>query len=275
MASGLKKELKGKLSERQLKYLKGSFDVIGDVAVLEIPPELEKKEKEIAQAVIKANPHIRVVCKKLSKRKGRLRLRKLKVLLGRGTETIHREHGCLFKLDVRKVYFSPREATERQRIASQIKPGERVLVMFSGIGPLAIVGAKKQPTAKFVCVELNKAAVRYADENVKLNKLAYQVENVAGNVRKVCPALGKFDRIIMPLPETAHKYLDTALACSKKGTVIHLYGFGKETALYENLEQELKKAAKKHKTKTKVVGRRRVLPYGPRIWKVCLEFEVQ
>ncbi|MFQ5648275.1 MAG: hypothetical protein ACE5FW_03480, partial [Candidatus Aenigmatarchaeota archaeon] len=72
----------------------------------------------------------------------------------------------------------------------------------------------------------------------------------------------------------AWKYLDTVFQCSKKGTVVHLYGFSGEEKLYKNLEQELAKAAKKAKKKVKVTGRRKVLPYGTRIWKVCLEFKV-
>ena len=154
-------------------------------------------------------------------------------------------------------------------MAEQIKPGERVLVMFSGVGPFGIVGAKKQPQARFVCVELNKEAVRYADENVKLNKMKYIVENIQGDVRKVCPGLGKFDRIIMPLPETACQYLDAVFGCCNPGCTVHLYGFSEEP-----LFRELEKAVKKHKKKIKVIGRRKVLPYGPRIWKVCLEFKV-
>jgi tRNA (guanine37-N1)-methyltransferase len=43
----LKESLKGKLTKKELESLKTSFDVIGDVAIIEIPDELKKKEKDM------------------------------------------------------------------------------------------------------------------------------------------------------------------------------------------------------------------------------------
>ncbi|MGE0793582.1 MAG: hypothetical protein AB7V77_05385, partial [Candidatus Woesearchaeota archaeon] len=43
----------------------------------------------------------------------------------------------------------------------------------------------------------------------------------------------KFDRIVMPLPKTAEEFLDIALKASKKGTMIHLYGFYDEDKFEE------------------------------------------
>lgn len=270
---GLKKELEGKLRPEEIEKLNRSFDQVGDVAVLEIPEELSKKEKVIARAVLKMAPHIKTVLKKAGPRAGKLRLRKMKVLLGKETETIHREHGCRFLVDPTRAYFSPRESTERLRVASKVKPGERVLVMFSGINPFGIVAAKAQPDCTVVGVELNKDAVRYADENVKLNQLKYRVENILGDVREVCPGLGKFDRIIMNLPESAWEYLDTALRCSGKGTVIHLYGISGEG--FRDLEERALDMARKSGKKVEVLEKRKVLPFGVRLWKACLDLRVK
>ena len=97
--------LKDKLDEDQLEQLRTSFDQIGEIAIIEIPDELKSKEKMIAQAIMKVNKNIKTVCKKLGEREGDLRLREVKTIKGRKTETIHKEHGCLFKLDVKKDYF--------------------------------------------------------------------------------------------------------------------------------------------------------------------------
>ncbi len=262
----LKEALRSKLTKKELESLRTSFDVIGHVAILEIPPELKEKEKLIAQTLIKIHKNIKTVCKKGSERKGVYRLRKLKKILGNGYETIHKESGCRFKIDPRKAYFSVRESTERLKLAEEVKPKEKVLVLFSGIGPFGIVAAKKQPTCLVDMVEINPQACKYAEENIRLNKVEGRVKNYCGDIKKIHTKLGKYDRIRMPLPETAYKYLDIAVKHCKKGGVIYLYCImGKEN---EDIENEIKKH------KLKVLEKRNVLPYAPGVWKVCFELKV-
>lgn len=254
------------MAKKALKL--GSFDIIGDVAIIEDGGRAEARE------ILRKHKHVKTVLKKGGKRTGRLRLRTFKKLQGRRTVTEHREHGCVFRLDVAKCYFSPRESTERQRVAEQVKPGERVLVMFGGVGPYAIVIAKKQPNVKVYCVELNRTACRYMEENVLLNRVKYVVEPLCGDVEKVCPGLGKMDRVIMPLPKGAYKYLGLAMKCVKKGGIVHLYYWGKLDSVFEEAENLIKKEAMKLKRKVKVLRKKPVLPYGPGVWKVCVEFAV-
>lgn len=266
----LKEALRGTLSGEELGTLKKSFDIVGDVCILELDDELAGKEKVIAEALMKVHKHVKTVCTKAGERAGKFRLREIRVVLGNGTETTHTEHGYRIKLDVSKAYFSPRESTERQRVAEQVKPGEKVLVLFSGVGPYALAIGKRQK-CEITCVESNPHAVGYAKENMKLNKLQSRVEVVLGDARKA--KLGNFDRVVMPLPEEARKYLDVALAHCKRG-FIHLYGIGEEPGIFEALEAEVMKTAEKLGRKVKVAVRHRVLPYAPRRWKVCLDLEV-
>ncbi|MBU0530299.1 MAG: class I SAM-dependent methyltransferase family protein [Nanoarchaeota archaeon] len=266
--------LKEKLSEEQIKELKTSFDQIGEIAIIEVPEELVPKEKVIAEAIMKVNKNIKTVCKKLGERAGELRLRSVKVISGKKkTETIHKEHGCRFKLDVKKDYFSPRESTERQRIAEQVKPGETVLVMFSGVGPFSIVIAKK---ARHVYeVELNKHACKMAEENKKLNKLN-NIITVCGDVKKeVKQFYGKCDRVLMPLPKEAHAYLPEAIKCVKQSGVVHMYHVSHESDMFSEPVKLMRQACKKQGVKCKILGKRKVLPYGPRTCKVCIDFEVR
>lgn len=261
---GLKEALKGRLTENELVLLKASFDVVGSVAILEIHPELSKKEKIIASALLKLNKNVKTVCKKSGDRSGVYRLRKYKKLLGNGFETIHKESGCQFKLDIRKAYFSVRESTERLRIAEQAKPNEKILVLFSGIGPFGIIIAKKQPACEVDMVEINPAACGYAEENIRINKAGNQATNYCGDIRKIHGSLGKYDRVIMPLPETAYKFLDIALKHCKEGAAIHLY------CIERNGSSETEKEIKKHKN-LRILGKRKVLPYAPGVWKVCFD----
>ena len=164
---------------------------------------------------------------KKSARSGKYRLQKLQWLAGeKRTETIAAENGTRLKLDVAKVYFSPRQATERKRICGQVKKGENVLVMFSGAGPYAIEIAKHCRPKTVFGIEANRAAHGYAEENAKTNGVESTVRFHCGDVRRVMPALRKkFDRIIMPLPKGARDYLPLAFRHVRKKGVIHYYDF--------------------------------------------------
>ncbi len=276
----LKEVLAKKLSKKQLGLLPRAFDIIGSkqktVIVIEIPTELEKFKHDIAKALMVLHKNAGAVLRKMSGRYGKYRLVRYELLAGtKDTEVVHREYGCVFKLDPRRVYFSPRELTERQRIASLVRPKERVLVMFSGVGPYPITIAKKQPkVGEIVGVEWNPAAYEYAIENVRMNKVSEKIRIIKGDVRKVCPDLGKFDRIVMPLALEGWKYLDTAFMCAKRGSTIHFYHIGPEEDLWSKSEQLAEQAAKGLKKKIRIINRKRVLPWGSRAWKVCLDIKV-
>ncbi len=248
------------------------FDIIGSrekaVAII------EKGGKKEALEIMRMYPNVKSVLKKQGGRAGIYRVYKMRLLAGdKNTEVLHREYGMIFKLDPRKVYFSPREAEERQRIARSAKEGERILVMFSGVAPYAIAIAK-QKNCEIVCIEINKKAVEYANENIGLNSLAGSVENFCADIKKVYVKLGKFDRILMPLPETASRFLPEAFAVSKKGAVIHLYGISEEKNIFSDLEGKIKNITKKQKTKNKIIHRQKVLPFGVRMWKVRLDLKI-
>ncbi len=275
----LKDLLKDVLPKEKLKFVPKSYEIIGSrsgaVAIVEIPEELTGFEKEIGKAIIKLNKNVRLVLKKVSGREGELRLRRFEVIAGSGkTEVIHVEHGYKLLLDPTKVYFSPREATERQRVAEQVKPGEVVMVMFSGVAPYAIAIAKKQPKVKLVvAIELNEHAHLYALKNVELNKLQGKVLPVLGDVReKAKEWYGKCDRVVMPLPKGAYQFLDEAISCLKQsGGVIHFYHWAREDDLFGEAEKLVKDVAKRHGFKVRFLSKRKVLPYAPRVWKVCLD----
>ncbi|MDO8661544.1 MAG: class I SAM-dependent methyltransferase family protein, partial [Candidatus Woesearchaeota archaeon] len=199
----LKELLSKKLTEQQLEQVRTAHDLVGDIAVIEIPKTLVSKQKIIAQAVLETNPHIKIVLAKQGGHSGRFRIQKLKVLAGENRfVTTHKEWGLLYKLDVQKCYFSTRSGTERMRIALLVRPKERVLVMFSGIAPFCLVIAKHSLAREVIGVEINPTAHKYALENAEKNKLK-NVLLYTGSVSRVVPALGKFDRIVMPLPKSS------------------------------------------------------------------------
>lgn len=258
-----------------------SYDIIGSkekaVAIVEIPEELKDKEKEIAEEILKRHKNVRSILKKFSERKGTFRTREYEFLLGdKNTEVIHIEHGCRLKLDPQKVYFSPREGTERARIANKVKPNETIMLMFAGIGSFAIMIAKKQSKVKkIISIEINPIAFEYMKENIRLNRLGEKIIPVLGDVKEKCKDwYGKCDRVIMPLPHEALKFLDIALACLKpKGGVIHLYLIEKE----EDFQKKVKKiiTGLKGKPKKKIdYETKKILPYAPKVNKYCIDIEL-
>jgi tRNA (guanine37-N1)-methyltransferase len=263
------------LTEKELQLLGTSFDVVGNILILELPKRLEKKEKHIAKAFLNLK-NIHTIVKKSSPHKGKLRLQKYKILAGkRKKETMHRENNALIKLNIDQTYFSPRLATERLRIAKLVKPKESVLVMFSGCAPYVLVIAKNSKPKMIHGIEINKKAHAYALENIKLNKIR-NATLMHGDVNKIMPKLNKrFDRIVMPLPKTAQDFLDVALKASKKGTIIHFYDFSREENFPEYSINKIKKACKKLNKKFSIINSVKCGQYAPREFRVCIDFEVR
>ena len=221
----LKVLLKDVLTEEELKIAPSGFDAIGDIAIIKLDDELENREKEIAEQLLKLK-HVKTVLKKDGRVDEEFRVRKYKFIAGENqTETLCVEYGCRYKLDPGKVYFSPRLGNERERIEKQVKDGEKILVMFAGIGPYAIQIAKNK-NAIVYGVEINLEGVKYFRENAKLNKVENKIKIFEGDVREVVPKLKeKFDRIIMPLPKAAENFVELAKSVAKKDALIHLYVF--------------------------------------------------
>jgi tRNA (guanine37-N1)-methyltransferase len=268
----LRESLRGRLSEAELKLLPSAFDVVGDIAILDVPDVLLKRKRAIGNALLRVFSNIRVVAIKVSPVSSEYRVRELKVIAGeKRTVTVHREYGCRYKLDVSMMYFSPRLGGERMRVASQVAVGERVLVMFAGVGPYAVLMARRSCPREVVSVELNPEAVGFMRENVGLNKVGGVVRVIEGDVRNVVPNLGKFDRIVMPLPKDAGDFLDVALPALKKGGIIHFYDFAespKESAV------KVESLCKKLGYNIKVLDAVPCGNYSPQLERVCVDFKV-
>ena len=71
----LNDKLKSKLSKKDLEKMPSSFDVIGDIALIEIR-HLKGKDKLIADTILKNLSNIKVVGKKTGMHKGKYRTQK-------------------------------------------------------------------------------------------------------------------------------------------------------------------------------------------------------
>ena len=148
------------------------------------------------------------------------------------------------------------------------------MVTSRSLGPYAIAIGRKAPGARVWCAELNKTACKYMRENILINRLRYIVEPLCGDVDKVCRDLRDMDRVVMPLPKGGYRYLGLAIKCVKRGGIIHLYYWGKLDEAFQKARELIERECRKRKRKARILGERRVLPYGPGVWKVCIEFRV-
>jgi tRNA (guanine37-N1)-methyltransferase len=228
----LRKRLRDKLSDtfpaETLSKIYNSFDIIGDIAIIKIPPSNIANAEKVAKQIMAVHRNIRTVLTPLTRMTGDFRVRELSLLAGESkTNTIHKEAGCIFMIDVEKTYFSPRLSYEHQRIASFVKSGETVVNMFAGVGSFSIIIAKTVSPVKVYSIDVNPTAV-----------VQSSVFPILGDSKDIISAQleGLADRVLMPLPEKALEYLPYALSALKpSGGMIHYYDFqhalGKENPI--------------------------------------------
>ena len=267
----LKELLKSKLTQKELSIMPSSFDVVGTIAIfIDFPKQLIKKEKMIAELLLKNYSNIKTVAKKTGFYSGRYRTPKIKIIAGERTkETIHKENNVNIKLNIETCYYSPRLSTERLRIAKLIRKNENILVMFSGVGVYPLVLSRNSKAKEIYGIELNKEAHNYGLENMKINKLN-NIILFMGDVKKIVKKIDiKFDRIIMPLPKSSEKFLDSALNVSKKGTIMHFYDFQNENEFNKSKDK-----IKKHINNFKILKVVKCGQYAPRKYRICVDFKV-
>lgn len=145
----------------------------------------------------------------------------IKLLYGEDTETINKENGCLFKLDLKKVMWSKGNNNERIRIAKLVEDNETVIDMFAGIGYFSILIGVHSNAKQVYSIEINPNSFHYLKENIKLNKIN-NIIPLLGDCMDITPEYSA-DRIIMGYVKTTHHYLKTAIDSLNKGGVIHYH----------------------------------------------------
>ena len=265
----LKDYLKGKIDEETIDEIRGSFDIIGDVVILEIPDDLEKYKDLIGEAALKFTRR-KAIFRKKSEIKGIIRTRELEHIAGEDiSETVHHEFGCRLMLDVKNVYFSPRLATERKRVADSVKDGEVIVDMFAGVAPFPVLIARNHDVTVYA-IDINPEAYKYAKRNIELNKVQNKVIPLLGDVREVLENKNiKADRIIMNLPGSAYEFLDTAMQHIKPGGIIHYYEFSEG---FEKPVERLKGVA--YPRKVEILDKRKVRSRSPGKWHMGIDAKI-
>jgi tRNA (guanine37-N1)-methyltransferase len=272
--------LEDKLPPHLLASLPHAIDFIGDIAIIELLPELESHKNLVGEAILNAHKRVSTVLAKSSAVEGVFRVRKFEVIAGQSkTETIHKEHGCTYHVDVAKAYFSPRLSQEHNRVALQVNEGETTIDMFAGVGAFSILIAKKHENIRAYAVDVNPEAISYLEKNIVANRVQGKIIPILGDVRKVVKKqlVGVADRVIMNLPEKAIEYIDVACEALKpEGGIMHYYEFAKAPNPIETAQVRLTEAVKKaNRGIEKILLAKTVRATAPFEWQIVVDTQIQ
>jgi len=289
----IQEALKDKISNDFVNIIPRSYDIIGDIAIIELnkfePTYNEKNrflKKEIAKAIMEVNKNVNSVFEKKGEISGKYRLRKLNLLYGdKNSETIYKENKCYFKLDVKNTFFSPRLVYERRRIASSnIKENETIIDLFAGVGPFSIQIAKKH-NVEIYSFDINPDAYYYLKKNIKLNNLRGKIHAYNLDVKTLLNPVNDLskrlehnaDRIIMNLPEKSLHFLNIACFLMKKrGGILHYYQFSeKPNPIQKAIEIISYNLAKRNWKIEKYLKSKIVKAYSPKSDLIVLDLAIK
>src|ERR671927_1758265 len=279
MAHILKTILKNVLPPEDISKLYSAFDIVGSIIILRIPDSLNSRKHIIADTVLMNIKSAKSIFAQTSAVQGDYRLRNLEYLAGVNCATTeHREHGCRFKVDVSKTYFSPRLSTERMRISKMITDNEIITNMFAGVGTYSILIAKNNKSCMVYSIDSNPVANQLALINAKLNKVEERVKPICGDAREVITKQlkGTSTRVLMPLPEKAKEFVDFAvMALKQNGGMVHYFAHvkapSKKLAL-DNAALDVEYAFVNHDYK--IVSTRVVREVGPHLYQTVSDIIV-
>jgi len=206
------------------------LEIVGDIAILKKPLASDLTVEDfrvLAEAVLGEVPNVKSVWLAVTPVGGPYKTRGFIHLAGEPRSwTIYREHGCSFKVDITKVFITPRLGFEHARVASLVRSGEVVVNMFAGIGIFSIVIARKAKPLKIHSIDINPEAYNLMVENIRLNRVEDIVVPYLGDAARVVEEKlrGVADRVLMPLPDLALEYAPQALlALRGPRGFIHFY----------------------------------------------------
>jgi tRNA wybutosine-synthesizing protein 2 len=254
----------------------GSWAVIGSVVLVRV--EGVPRPGEVGEALLAMHGGADTVLAR-GGIEGESREPSVEVIAGEGdAETVHREHGTIYALDLAEVMFSPGNKAERVRMGEVAAPEERVLDMFAGIGyftlPMARAGAR------VTAIERNPTAFQYLVENVVRNGVQEHVETYRADCREVIErgvddgTDFAFDRIVMGYYD-AHEYLDSAFAAADRGATVHVHAVTPESLVPDRPTERVQAAADRCGRAIEVLDTRQVKTHSEGVVHVVVDARVE
>ncbi|CAB4277641.1 unnamed protein product [Prunus armeniaca] len=260
-----------------------AFETVGHIAHLNLRDEHLPYKKLIAKVVLdKHKPKIQTVVNKIDAIDNDYRTMQLEVLSGNHSlVTTVVENGLRFQVDLAKVYWNSRLATERQRLLNSFTRSDVVCDVFSGVGPIAMSAARI--VKRVYANDLNPHAIEYLERNSVLNKLERKIKVFNMDGRRFINAMFASDKaksitqVVMNLPNDAAEYLDAFRgilvdrSMDEEFTLpkIHVYGFSKAQDPEFDFHQRIRIALSEVAVDVEM---RRVRLVAPGKWMLCASF---
>jgi tRNA (guanine37-N1)-methyltransferase len=210
-------------SEAEKEALPRSFDVVGDIVLIRLPPELEPRKAEVGKALLDFVPGARLVGLDHGV-EGTDRLRRVERIAGAGPwRTRHRENGLELEVDVERAYFSPRLAREHARVADEVRTGESVHDLCCGIGPFSLTIARTGRPDRVTAVDANPEAIALLRASMARYPFGERITPVSASIEQFLPRALPVERVVMNLPLEGIKYLPSVARTVAPGGRLYYY----------------------------------------------------
>ncbi|MBE0521906.1 MAG: class I SAM-dependent methyltransferase family protein [Candidatus Methanoperedenaceae archaeon] len=258
------------IPENEKEFLPSGWQILGDMIIVTLNPYIEERKTEIGRGLLALYPKCRSVlfdrgiC-------GVMRQPKREIIAGTGeTVTLHRENGCLFKIDAMKLMFSKGNLAEKKRM-SKLGMGEIVVDMFAGIGYFSIPMAVHSKPEKIYSIEINPVSFEYLAENIRLNKAGKIIQPLHGDCAKLAP-VGIAHRVIMGYLD-GREYLEHGIRALVPGGILHYHEAVPEAVVRRPVGRIIEGAGKSGRS-VEIVELHRIKKYAPGVWHVVVDARV-
>eukprot|EP00434_Breviolum_minutum_P001796 symbB.v1.2.001591.t1/scaffold88.1/size340390/26 len=146
------------------------YEIVGHVAHFNLQEQHWPYRFLIGQVCLDKRHCVKTVIAKQGIVSSEFRTFDMEVIAGQADTLVSlKEHGLKLQFDFRKVYWNSRLSAERGRIAAKCGKSEVMLDLCCGVGALSLLCARKG--CLVIANDLNPAAILFAQQNAKLNKL--------------------------------------------------------------------------------------------------------
>lgn len=274
--TSLREFLKSRFTDVDPITLPKKAKIVGHVALVRFQDKGINPE-ELGKAITEFYPTVKTVLR-LQRIVGKLRQPVVELIYGdSNTETIYKEYGYKFMLDVSKLMLCLGNSYERLRTAKSVKPREVVVDMFAGIGQFSIPCAVISKPSKVYAIEINEEAYKYLKINTALNNIEHIVEPMLGDCKELTPALGRVaDRIIMGYFGGTIEALPAALGAVKpEGATIHFHELVRRGTGKDKLWKEISELCLHLGYTSTLIGSRIVKSYSATKEHIVIDFKVK
>jgi tRNA wybutosine-synthesizing protein 2 len=259
------------IPESERKLLPRGWQILGDIIIVTLDEKMMSHKAHIGKSLLSFYPGCKTVLldRGIS---GQMRQPDREIIAGEDTtETIHKENGCLFKLDAMQVMFSQGNLAEKKRM-SKLGKDETVVDMFAGIGYFSIPMAVHAKPRKIISIEINPVSFGYLKENIALNRARNIIEPIAGDCAKVTPRRIA-NRVIMGYFD-GQEYLETGINALLPGGILHYHEAVPE-AIESRPADLIIDVSRKIGRNVEITGQRRIKKYAPGVWHVVVDARVE